>query len=64
MQYDVQAVDQDELPVGLDLVIVERGGGQPPVMLLSGRPAEAWLAMRTYESVFKCAGEPSMLRAV
>lgn len=63
MQYEVQLVAQDALPGHRDLVIVERDG-QPPVMLLAGRPAQAWSAMRDYEAAVGKCDEPSMLHAV
>lgn len=64
MNYQVQVVADHELPEGVDLVIVERGPHERPVMLLSGRPAEAWAAMRAYGDAVEPRYVPSLLHAV
>lgn len=63
MQYVVQTVEQGELPDGVDLVIVDRGDDDP-VMLLSGKPAEAWTAWRQWEDTIEPRMLPSLLYAV
>lgn len=61
MKYEVRIVDDNDLPAGRDLVIVERGPGQPPVMLLSGRPAQVWCATRRWEdSLDECHADDVM----
>ena len=60
MQYEVKAVDADELPDGVDAVIVERGDGTA-VMLLTGRPAQIWAAMRGWEDTQEPCTVPSVL---
>lgn len=49
VKYEVRIVDDNDLPPGHDLVIVERGPAAPPLMLLSGRPARVWCVMRRWE---------------
>lgn len=63
MQYEVRIVEQSDLPEGTDMVIVDRGA-ESPVMLLGGRPAEAWLAMRAWEDLQEPCSVPSLLYAV
>lgn len=63
MQYVVQAVQPDELPEGTDVVIVERADGTA-VMLVCGRPAAVWAAMRSWEASREAACLPSLLYAV
>lgn len=50
MQYEVQVVDDGDLPDGRDLVIVERGCDLPAVLIMSGRAAKVWRAMRDWEA--------------
>ena len=59
VKYVVQIVNEDELPDGLDMVIVERGDAKPPVLLVSGRPAEVWRAMRALEDAHGPAHVPA-----
>jgi hypothetical protein len=61
VQYEVQVVEDSELPEGHDLVIVDRGDRLLPVLLLAGRPAQAFLAMRAWESVCEQREAPSTL---
>lgn len=64
MQYEVKVVQDHELPEGTDLVIVDRGPHTAPVMLLSGRPAEAYNAMRKWECMLGAGNESTLLYAV
>lgn len=61
MEYEVQIVDDGSL-AGRDMVIVERGPGRPAAMLLCGRPARVWAAMRSWEDSRDC-GTPTLLYA-
>lgn len=61
MQYEVQIIEDDVMPEGHDLLIVERGPGETPMLLLAGRPAEAFLAMRAYEASLEQCPAPSVL---
>lgn len=63
MDYVVQVVDDGEL-AERDIVIVERGPDLPAVMLLSGRPAEIWRAMRAWEDTREECTIPTQLYAV
>jgi hypothetical protein len=63
MQYVVQVVDESDLPAGMDTVIVERSDGTA-VMLVTGRPAQVWLAMRAWEDSREARCVPSLLYAV
>lgn len=63
MRYEVQTVDAAELPTGHDMVIVERGPQLPAVMLLTGRPAQAFRAMRAWEDTQEPCVIPTMLYA-
>lgn len=60
MQYEMKVVDPGELPEGTDVVIVERGDGTA-LMLLAGRPAQVWAAMRAYEDTVEPCDLPSVL---
>lgn len=62
MRYEVKVVDADELPDGMDVVIVERDD-ETAVMLLTARPAQVWAAMRAYEDTLEPCTEPSVLLA-
>lgn len=64
MQYEVQVVDDGALPDGHDIVIVERGCELPALLILCGRPARAWRAMRDWEANVDPAGLSSLLSAV
>lgn len=59
MQYEVQTVEDHQLPDGVDHVIVDQGGGTA-VLLLSGRPAEVWAAMRAWEDSVEPSERPSI----
>ncbi|MET1062187.1 MAG: hypothetical protein ABWX71_04775 [Aeromicrobium sp.] len=61
MNYEVQVVDDGDLPEGHDLVIVERGPDQPHVMLLCGRLAQAFLAVRQLEDLYETPCVPTEL---
>lgn len=63
MQYVVQTVEDNELPEGIDAVIVERADGTA-VMLVSGRPAQVWAMMRGREDSLESELIPSLLYAV
>lgn len=63
MRYEVQPVEVGDLPAGVDMVIVERCG-HPAVMLVAGRPAQVWAAMRQWEDSLDPTGVPSLLYAV
>lgn len=64
MKYEVQLVDDDAMPDGRDLVIVERGPTEPAVMLLAGRPAEVWRAMCEWEAAHDIPAAPTLLYAM
>lgn len=64
MQYEVQIVDDAAMPAGHDVVIVERGPLEAAVMLLCGRPAQVWRAMRQWENSTEPCDLPSLLFAV
>ena len=63
MQYEVHEVGAGELPGGADVVIVERGDGTA-LLLLTGRPAQVWAAMRSWEESCELPAVPSLLFAV
>lgn len=48
MDYIVQTVGEDELPAGVNRVIVERAGEQP-ILLINGEPARCWRMMVAYQ---------------
>jgi hypothetical protein len=64
VKYEVRLVDDDELPEGRDLVIVERVPGEAAIMLIAGRPAQIWRAMRDWEAQHDVPDSPSLLYAV
>ena len=64
MKYVVQIVEDDEMPDGRDVLIVERGPLEAAVMLLCGRPAQVWRAMREWEGSHEPCDLPSLLYAV
>ena len=47
MDYEVQIVGDDELPVGVHSVVVERPDAIP-LLLLNGAPAQCWAFMGAY----------------
>lgn len=49
VDYAVQTVGDDELPDGIDHVLVERGAGLQPILFVSGTPARCWQAMCDYQ---------------
>lgn len=59
----MQVVDDGSLPDGHDVVIVERRSPLPAVMLLAGRPAQVWRAMRAWECSHDQPASPSKLLA-
>ena len=61
MDYVVQTVGDDELPVGRHVVIVECIDG-PPLILVNGAPARAWALMRAWEDTLEPCTVPSVLR--
>jgi hypothetical protein len=63
MKYDVRAVEDDELPEGVDRVIVEREDGSA-VLLVSGEPARCWRFMRAWEDTLEPREVPTLLYAV
>lgn len=63
MQYVVQAVEDGELPEGVDSVIVEQTDGTA-LMLVSGRPAQVWRFMRAWEDTQEPCTVPTLLYAV
>jgi redox-sensitive bicupin YhaK (pirin superfamily) len=64
VKYEVRLVDDDALPDGRDLVIVERGPAECAVMLLAGRPAQIWRAVREWEAAHNIPESPIVLHAV
>lgn len=44
----MQTVGEDELPAGMNRVIVEREGEQP-ILLINGEPARCWRMMLAYQ---------------
>lgn len=60
MNYTIQIVGDDELPDGMNKVIVERAG-EPPLMLINGEPARAWRFMRAWEDMREPSSVPSVL---
>lgn len=63
MNYVVHVVGENELPEGRNVVIVERDG-EPPLLLVNGLPARVWEMMRAYEDTLEPADVPSLLYAV
>lgn len=63
VRYEVQAVEEGELPDGTDVVFVDRGDGTA-VMLVSGRVAEVWAMMRAFEDSREPSSVASLLYAV
>lgn len=59
MQYAVQIVGDDDLPQGMNKVVVERGDG-PPLLLINGEPARVWRFMRGYEDTHEPCGVPTI----
>lgn len=60
MQYAIQVVGDNELPEGLNKVIVEQVDG-PPLMLINGELARAWRFMRAYEDALEPCDVPSIM---
>lgn len=63
MNYVVHVVGEDELPEGRNVVIVERDG-ETPLLLVNGTPARVWELMRAYEDTREPADVPTLLYAV
>jgi len=63
MRYHVHVVGDDEMPEGLDRLIVERKDGTA-VLLLSGVYAECWQFMRAYEDTREPCTVPTILLPV
>lgn len=59
MRYEIQIVRDDELPQGVNKVVVERDG-EPPLMLINGEPARVWRFMREYEDTVEPCSVPSI----
>lgn len=62
MRYTVHTVGDDELPEGVDWLVVERDNA-PPVMLVSRGPARVWAAMRAWEDTMEPPSVPSLFCA-
>lgn len=60
MQYAIQVVGNEELPEGVDRVIVEREN-EPPLMLISGELARCWRFVRAYEDALEPCELPSIM---
>lgn len=60
MHYAIQIVADDELPDGMNKVIVERVG-EPPLMLINGELARGWRFMRAWEDMQEPSSVPSIL---
>lgn len=60
MRYQVQVVGIDEMPEGIDRLIVEREDGTA-LLLLSGVYADCWAFMRAYEDTREPCTVPSIL---
>lgn len=63
MRYQVQVVGNDEMPEGIDRLIVEREDGTV-LLLLSGVYADCWQFMRAYEATREPRTVPSILLPV
>ena len=63
MKYIVQAVEDNELPEGITLVIVEREGG-PNLLLVAGEHARGWHFLRAWEDSREPCEVPTLLYAV
>ena len=59
MKYIVEIVGDDELPGGMESVIVERDD-EPPLLLLSGTVARCWSMMQAYEATLEPAWQPTI----
>lgn len=49
MDYVVQTVGDDDLPAGINRVVVERGDGLQPILFINGDPARCWRMMCDYQ---------------
>lgn len=64
MFYDVHIAANDDLPGGPGVVIVERNG-LPPLMVIAGETARAWSFVREWERLCEVElPQPTVLRAV
>lgn len=63
MKYQVQVVGKDELPAGVERVIVERRDGTP-LLLLTEAAAGTWLMMQRWEADQRQPAQVFELRAV
>lgn len=61
MQYEVQTVGENDLPAGINRVIVERDDGDP-ILLINGEPARCWRFMRAWEESIEADLKPTVLR--
>lgn len=64
MNYGVQVVADDELPAGIKRVIVERSGGQQPLLLLAESVAGTWAFIQEWETAQRVPAQVFELRAV
>lgn len=60
MQYEVLAVGDDELPEGVDHLVVEQPDG-PPVLLINGAPARCWAYMQAFQDMQESCAMPTLL---
>lgn len=63
MKYEVQVVDDDELPTGIQRVIVERPD-RGPLLLLTKSAAQTWSFLQAWEATQREPAEVFELRAV
>lgn len=56
VDYVVQTVADNDLPEGIDHVVVERGGGLAPLLFIAGAPARCWTTMRAYQDAVGSGG--------
>jgi hypothetical protein len=60
MQYEVQAVGDDELPEGVHWLAVENGDG-PPTLFINGDPARCWEFMQATQDLREPCTLPTTL---
>jgi hypothetical protein len=62
MQYAVLTVAEDELPEGVQHVIVERPEPDPPLLIITGETARCWEFMRRWEDTLEPSSVPTVTR--
>lgn len=60
MNYAIQIVGDDELPQGMNKVVVERPDGTA-LMLINGDPARVWRWMMAWEDTLEPRAAPAVL---